>query len=98
MSSIIKFKKNTPFKAAASKSGHPVTSPSDSPTLPAGILEFANQVIEAVKLIQVLSSTSESKEASPSVGPQIEEDAKSTEVRTRASRLEFKTVDEIYVS
>lgn len=85
-------KRGKPLKVAPSRSSQHDTPP-DSPTWPFNVTELARQFFDAVKLVQ----ESESKEAS-SAGPQVKEDTKPAEARARASRLEFKTVDEVYVS
>jgi hypothetical protein len=85
-------KRSKPLKAATSRSSQQDTPP-DSPTRPFNVTELARQFFDAAKHVQ----ESESKEAS-SAGPQVEGNAKPAEARARASRLEFKTVDEVYVS
>ena len=90
-----KVTKRSKTQVTSSSSGHPDTPP-DSPTttLP-NPLEFAKQVIDAIKLVQTSKSTSD--ETSPSSGPQAEGNTKPVEARARASRLEFRAVDEVYV-
>ena len=84
-------KRGKPLKVAPSSSSQHDTPP-DSPTWPFNVTELARQFFDAVKLAE-----SESKEA-PSAGPQVKKDTKPAEARARASRFEFKTVDEVYVS
>lgn len=63
-------------------------------TRPGTTLEFARQVIDAVKLIQ----QSESKDISTVIGPQVEANAQASEKIARASKLEVKEeVQEVYV-
>jgi len=60
---------------------HPVMS-LDSPTTPLpNPLEFAKQVIDAIKLIQTSQSTSDFNETSPSSEPQTEGNTKPVEAR-----------------
>jgi hypothetical protein len=86
-------KRSKPLKVAPSSSSQQDTPP-DSPTWPLNVTDLARQFFDAVKHVQ----ESESKEASSSAGPQVEGSAKPAEARARASRFEFKTVDEVYVS
>ena len=85
-------KRSKLLRAAPSKSSQQDTPP-DSPTWPFNVTELARQFFDAVKRVQ----ESESKTASPA-GPQVGGSAKPAEARARASRLEFKIVDEVYVS
>jgi hypothetical protein len=85
-------KRSKPIKVAPSRSSQQDTPP-DSPTWPFNVTELARQFFDAVKHVK----ESDSKEAS-SAGPQVEGNVKPAEARARASRLEFKTVDEVYVS
>lgn len=67
-------------------------TPPDSPTVQlSNPLEFARKVIDTVKLIQ----TSDSKEASSVVGPQIDCTAEHPGPIIRASKLEVKEVHEM---
>lgn len=84
------------FQAPRSPSGNPVTPP-DSPTLPSNTFELARQFIETVKLIQASQPTSDSKETALYAGPQAEGNAQPEDARARASKLEYKTVDEVYI-
>ena len=68
-----------------------------SSTLPPGKFELAKEIIETVKLIQASQSTSDSKETSLYAGPQAEGNVQPQEARVRASKLEYKEVDEVYV-
>ena len=96
MSSTTKSKKSTCPQAAPSRSGNPVTPPPDSPTLPSRKFEFAKEIIETIKLIQAPQSTSDSKDSALYAGPRAEGNAQPQEARARASKLEYKEVDEVY--
>jgi hypothetical protein len=85
-------KRSKPLKVVPPRSSQQDTPPG-SPTWPFTVTELARQFFNAVKHVQ----ESESKEAS-SAGPQVEGNAKPPEARARTSRLEFKTVNEVYVS
>jgi hypothetical protein len=85
-------KQSKPFQAVPSRSSQPDTPP-DSPTWPFNFKELAKEFFDTVKRIQ----ESESKEASPFAGPQVEGNTEPVEARARASRLEFRAVDEVYV-
>jgi hypothetical protein len=95
MSSTPKAKKQPkPLQAVPSRSGNPITTPPDTPTLPFGTVELAKQFIETVKLIH----TSQSKDDTALyAGPQAGGSSQSLDARARASKLEYKTVDEVYV-
>ena len=88
------YKVQTRSKAvqAASQTPGQADTPPDSPkTQLSNPLEFARQVIDTVKLIQ----TTESKEVSSVVGPQIDCTAEYPEPIVRASKLEVKEVHEV---
>jgi hypothetical protein len=85
-------KRSKLLRIAPSKSSQQDTPP-DSPTWPFNVTELARQFFDAVKDVK----ESDSKGAS-SAGPQVEGNVKPAEARARASKLEFKTVDEVYVS
>ncbi len=87
-------KQSNPPQATPLKSNPPDTPPNSPTTSIPNPLEFAQQVIDTVKLIQI----SESKKTSPSAEPYIKEDTKPAEAKARASKLKYKTVDEVYVS
>src|SRR6266536_470812 len=84
--------------SAPSRSGHPDTPPS-SPTEPlratAMTSDQFNQLLDVLK--QLVQGKSGSNETSPSVGPLVEGNTQPAEGKTLASKLEFKTVDEVYV-
>lgn len=90
-------KRSKPLQAAPSHSGHLVTPPSSPTLLPSSTLEFAKLVIETVKLIQASQTTPDPTEDSPAAEPQAEGNVQPEDARARASKLEFKTVDEVYV-
>ena len=88
-SKVIKQSKSA--QAVPLRPGCPDTPP-DSPNVQlSNPLEFARKVIDTVKLIQ----TSDSKEASSVVGPQIDCTAEHPEPIIRASKLEVKEVHEM---
>jgi hypothetical protein len=81
-----------------SRFGHPATPPS-SPTEPPRTAAMTsgqfNQLLDVLK--QLVPGKSGSNKTSPSAGPFVEGNTQPAEGKTLASKLEFKTVDEVYV-
>jgi len=81
-----------------SRSGHPATPPSspiEPPRAAAMASDQFNQLLNVLK--QLVPGKSGSNETSPSARPLVEGNTQPAEGKTLASKLEFKTVDEVYV-
>jgi len=74
----------------------PPNSPTLSPSKQTFTVELAKQVIETIKLIQASQAGTAPTEISPTAEPEDLGNAQPAEARARASRLQFKTVDEVY--
>jgi hypothetical protein len=85
------------FQYQRSTSGNPVTFPPDNPILPSGAFELARKFLETLKSIHASQSTSGSGDISVYDGTQAEGNFQLQDERVRASKLEHKEVDEIYV-
>jgi hypothetical protein len=100
MSSKPKAKKQgKPSQAVPPKSGPP-EAPPNSPVqfFSAGVItpEHIHRILNILE--QSIQRKSVSSKISSSAAPQVEGDTKPTEAKARASKLEYKTVDEVYVA
>lgn len=87
-------------KVASSNSGRADTPPS-SPTLPPSeqmvTFKHVQQFMEIIKIAQATQALSDPAANSQAAETQGAANHQSKEARTRASKLEFKTVDEVDV-